>query len=206
MVWGLVWQQQETSDEMTFKSHAVRACVEGRRQAGPLKAGAWGHPKFGAEGMQVMGSIDPAGTGLAFILVYAVDRRTKERYVLNAWIGSDTLPSWYKQQIEEITPLYDVTEWVIEAQGYSNWLYHDEGIMAYCRQRGIKISPHYTGKNKIDPDFGVASMEPLFGSLSPEVSGGKLKHNGDQLIHLPNPDSSKGGRAMIGPVGQLGPR
>jgi hypothetical protein len=197
MIWGLVWQQQETSDDMTFKAQCVRACVDGMRKAGPLRAGAKGHPKFGAEGMQVMGSIDPAGTGLAFLMVYALDRRTKERFVLNAWMATDTLPSWYAKQIEEITPVYEVTEWVIEAQGYSNWLYHDEKIMQYCKQRGIKISPHYTGKNKIDPDFGVASMEPLFGSTSPEVSGGKLKHNHDNLIHLPDPDSSAGIRALI---------
>ena len=197
MIWALVWQQQQTSDDMTFSSQCVRGCVEGRRKAGPLKAGAWGHPKFGAEGMQVMGSIDPAGTGEAFILIYALDRRSKERWVLNAFMGSDTLPSWYAARIEELTPLYGVTEWVVEAQGYSNWLYHDERVMAYCRERGIKISPHYTGRNKIDPDFGVASMESLFGSLSPETEGGKMKHNKDNLIHLPDPDSSQGIKALI---------
>ena len=197
MIWSLVWQQQETSDEMTFNAHCVRSCVQGRRKAGPLHAGAWGHPKYGAEGMQVIGSIDPAGTGEAFILVYALDRTTKERWVLNCWMGNDTLPSWYADKIEEITPLYGVQEWVIEAQGYSNWIYHDERIMRYCKTRGIKITSSYTGRNKIDPDFGVASMEPLFGSLSPEVSGGKLKHNGDNFIHLPDPDSSRGVQALI---------
>ena len=69
--------------------------------------------------------------------------------------------------------------------------------MDYCRQRGIKISPHYTGRNKVDPDFGVASMESLFGSLSPETAGGKLKHNKDNIIHLPDPDSSQGVKALI---------
>ena len=129
--------------------------------------------------------------------MYALDRATKERWVLNAFMGNDTLPSWYAARIEELTPLYGITEWVVEAQGYSNWLYHDERVMDYCRQRGIKISPHYTGRNKVDPDFGVASMESLFGSLSPETAGGKLKHNKDNIIHLPDPDSSQGVKALI---------
>lgn len=197
MIWALVWQQQETSDDMTFTTLAVRGCVEGRRKAGPLRAGAWGHPKFGAEGMTIIGSIDPAGTGEAFMMVYALDRATKDRYVLNAWMGNETTPRWYAEKIEEISPAYGVQEWVIEAQGYSNWLYHDERITRYCQARGIKIVPSYTGRNKIDPDFGVASMQPLFGSLSEETPGGKLKHNKDNLVHLPDPDSSKGVKAMI---------
>jgi hypothetical protein len=147
--------------------------------------------------MQIIGSIDPAGTGTAFILVYALDRRTKERYVLNAWIKTETLPSWYQDMVQQITPQYGVQEWVIEAQGYSNWIYHDEVIMQFCQQRGIKITPHYTGSgNKIDPDFGVASMSSLFGTL---VTKENLKqyHNGDNIIHLPNPDKSAGVKALV---------
>jgi hypothetical protein len=147
--------------------------------------------------MQVIGSIDPAGTGLAFVLVYAVDRKTKERYVLNAWGKQDTIPSWYADQIEQITPLYGVEEWVIEAQGYSNWLYHDERIMRYCRERGVKITPHYTGNgNKQDPDFGVASMAPLFGSLK-KLDDGRSFPAKDHIIHLPDPDKSEGVKALI---------
>jgi hypothetical protein len=196
-VWALVYLQQQTSDEMTFSSACVWGSVDKRRQPGPLQAGALGHPKYGSEGMQIIGSIDPAGTGTAFILVYALDRRTKERYVLNAWIKTETLPSWYQDMVKQVTPQYGVTEWVIEAQGYSNWIYHDEVIMQFCQQRGIKITPHYTGSgNKIDPDFGVASMSSLFGTL---VTKENLKqyHNGDNIIHLPNPDKSAGVKALI---------
>lgn len=195
-VWALVYQQQQVSDDMTFNSVNVWGCVDRRRWPGPLKAGAVGHPKFGSEGMQIIGSIDPAGTGEAFILVYALDRRTKDRWVLNCWMGSDTIPSWYQDRIQQITPEYGVQEWVIEAQGYSNWLYHDETIMRYCRERGIKISPHYTGRNKMDPDFGVASMAPLFGTLK-KTEDGRSFHNNDGIIHLPNPDKHPGVKALI---------
>ena len=125
-VWSLVYQQMDVPDDATFHPTAVRGSVEGRRKPGPLIAGALGHPAHGAEGMRVIGSIDPAGTGDAFILVYAVDRTTRKRYVLNCWKGENTIPSWYRQQIEAITEEYGVQEWVIEAQAYSNWIYHDE--------------------------------------------------------------------------------
>jgi hypothetical protein len=196
-VWALVYQQQQVADDMVFNSQCVWATVNKMRKPGPLVAGAVGHPKYGREGMQVIGSIDPAGTGLAFVLVYAVDRKTKERYVLNAWGKQDTIPSWYADQIEQITPLYGVEEWVIEAQGYSNWLYHDERIMRYCRERGVKITPHYTGNgNKQDPDFGVASMAPLFGSLK-KLDDGRSFPAKDHIIHLPDPDKSEGVKALI---------
>lgn len=196
-MWALVYQQQQTSDDMTFPSAAVWGCVNKRRKPGPLHAGALGHPHHGSEGMNIIGSVDPAGTGQAFILVYAYDRQTKRRYVLNAWMSTDTLPKWYQERIFEITPAYGVTEWVIEKQGYSNWIYHDEAIMTFCRQRGVKISAHYTGAgNKIDPDFGVASMAPLFGSLSKNPDGREL-YNRDGIIELPDPDYSAGIKALI---------
>jgi hypothetical protein len=156
-----------------------------------------GHPRYGADGMQIIGSVDPAGTGQAFILVYAYDRQSKRRYVLNAFMATDTVPKWYEDRIREITPLYGVTEWVIEKQGYSNWIYHDEAIMKFCRERGVKISSHYTGAgNKIDPDFGVASMSPLFGTLRKE-SDGREFHNKDGIIEIPDPDYSPGVKALI---------
>lgn len=196
-VWALVYQQQQVADDMVFNSQCVWATVDKRRKPGPLHAGAVGHPRYGTEGMQIIGSIDPAGTGTAFILVYAVDRKTKERWVLNAWMKNDTLPAWYQEMVETISPLYGVQEWVIEQQGYSNWIYHDEKIMRYCRERGIKITPHYTGSgNKIDPDFGVASMAPLFGSLK-KADDGRVFPNKDGIIHLPSPDQSPGIKALV---------
>jgi hypothetical protein len=196
-MWALVYQQQQTSDDMVFPAACVWGCVQKRRKPGPLHAGAVGHPKFGSEGMTIIGSVDPAGTGTAFILVYAYERQTKKRYVLNAWSSSDTLPKWYQERIQEITPQYGVSEWVIEKQGYSNWIYHDETIMNFCRQRGVKISAHYTGAgNKIDPDFGVASMAPLFGSITKNANGVEM-YGRDGIIEIPDPDYSPGIKALV---------
>jgi hypothetical protein len=199
--WAMVYQQEDVSEEMTFHPVCVRGSVNGRRKPGPLIAGAWGHPKGGAEGMRVIGSIDPAGTGEAFMMVIAVDRLTRERYVLNAWMGTNTTPKWYAERIEEITPQYGVHEWVVEQNGYASWLIHDERIREYCQSVGVGIIPHFTGAMKQDPDFGVASMQSLFGALKRRSDGqadtGQLDHDGNNIIHLPDPDVSPGIKALI---------
>ena len=196
-VWALVYMQQQVSEDMTFHPLCVHGSIDRRRKPGPFRAGAWGHPRNGVEGMQIIGSIDPAGTGEAFILVYALDRVTKERWVLNAWTGNHTKPSWYRERIEAITPEYDVTEWVIESSAYSSWLIHDEGLTTWAQRSGVKIIPHYTGRNKQDPDFGVATMASLFGTLREKTQGGEKVHAGDNIIHLPDPDFSPGIKALV---------
>lgn len=201
--WALVYQQQQVGEEMTFHPICVWGSVDKRRKPGPLKAGAWGHPQNGPEGMITIGSIDPAGTGQAFILVESIDRRTQKRYVLNAWIGNNTMPAWYADMIEEITDEYGVTDWIIEKQGYSNWIYQDPRITRFCQTRGLKLYSHYTGNgNKVDPDFGVASMATLFGTRKRRDAGdgnmtGVWDHADDNLIELPDPGYSRGIKALI---------
>lgn len=196
-VWALVYMQQQVSEDMTFHPLCVHGSIDRRRKPGPLRAGAWGHPRDGVEGMQVIGSVDPAGTGEAFILIYALDRATKERWVLNAWTGSQTKPSWYRDRMEALSPEYGVSEWVIESNAYSSWLIHDELLTQWAQQTGIKITPHYTGRNKQDPDFGVATMASLFGTLREKTQGGEKVHAGDNIIHLPDPDLSPGVKALV---------
>ena len=194
----LVYQQRGMTEDMPFHPTCVWGSVDKRRQPGVLRPGEIGGRRDGMEGLQVLLSIDPAGTGEAFMLAYAVDRQTRDRWVLQAWMGNNTLPSWYFKMIEQIIPEFGVTDLVIERQGYSNWLYQDEKIVEYCRQRGVRISPHYTGQgNKVDPDFGVASLSPLFGGLSRRENAGNMDHDGKNIIHIPNPDKSPGIRALV---------
>ncbi|MGL4175371.1 MAG: hypothetical protein ACRCSN_04765 [Dermatophilaceae bacterium] len=196
-VWALVYQQQQVSEDMTFHPLCVHGSTDRRRKPGPLRAGEWGGRPSGMDGLQVVGSIDPAGTGEAFMLVYALDRSTKERWLLNCWTGSNTKPSWYRERIEAITPEYGVQEWIIESNAYASWLIHDEQLNEYAQQNGVRILPHYTGRNKIDPDFGVASMTTLFGSVREKTEGGEKVFAHDSIIHLPDPDHSAGVKALV---------
>ena len=201
-VWALVYQQQTVGDDMTFQPLCVWGSVDRRRKPGPLTAGAWGHPYNGMEGMRNILAIDPAGTGNAFLLALSADRVKRERWVMNAWMGTNTKPSWYADMIEQIVPAYEIHEIVIETNAYASWLMHDERITRFCRDRGVRLMPHFTQHNKVDPDFGVATMSTLFGSTRRQDDGhgnatGQERHAGDNVIHLPDPDASPGVKALI---------
>ncbi|HET8766450.1 MAG TPA: hypothetical protein VFM86_03910 [Pedococcus sp.] len=193
----LVYQQRGTTEDATFHPTCVWGSVDRRRKPGPLVAGAWGHPKSGAEGMRKIVTIDPAGTGEAFILHGCIDRLTRKRWITNAWMGNHTTIQWYMERLEEIYPQYGIDEIVVERNGYANWLIHDERFMNWTRERGIVVVPHFTGNNKQDEDLGVTSLSTLFGSLVRRGDGGQFDHDGMNLIELPDPDKSGGIRALV---------
>jgi len=196
-VWSLVYQQQEVSDDATFSPTCVLGSCERRRKSGLLHAGAWGHPRDGMEGQYVIASMDPAMTGDTFTLVGAVDKPTKRRRIMQAWVQGSPSPAYIRELIESTTIDYHVNEWVIEQNAFQLFLIYDEGIRSFLNNRGVKITPHYTSRNKQDPDFGVSSIAPLFGGLKRIESGGRVEHDGNNLIELPDPDTSEGIRALI---------
>lgn len=196
--WALIYMQQAIAEDATFHPVCVHGSIDKRRKPGIMRPGEWGGRREGMAGLHVIGSIDPAGTGEAFAMVYAIDRRTKERWVLQAWMRSGASNmSWYADLVEQATPEFSVNEWVIESNGYSSWLIHDERITKYLQARGIPVREHYTSRNKIDPDFGVATMASLFGTMRRHVEGGRLVHNDDNLIRIPDPDKSPAIKALV---------
>jgi len=197
--WALVYQQQSgVGDDATFRPQCVLACVDGRRKAGPLTAGAWGHPKGGGEGMWTIASMDPAMTGDTFTLVGKVDRASQKRWIEQAWVQGSPSPRYIRDLIKEVTTTYGVNEWVIEKNAFQLFLTTDPEITAYLATRGVKMTPHYTSRNKSDPDFGVASIAPLFGSTRRINEGaGREVHNKDNLIELPDQNLSQGIKTLI---------
>lgn len=197
-IWSLVYQQMQTSADAVFKPLCVNSSVGRRRKAGPLTAGAWGHPAQGGQGMYTIASMDPAVSGDTFVVVGKVDRTERRRYIENCFVQTNPSPTWIRDAIKRVSVEYGVNEWVIEEQGFQGFLVHDPEIRDFLASRGIRISGHYTGRNKSDPDFGVASLEGLFGTVRRINDGaGREVHNGDNLIELPDPDTSQGVKALI---------
>lgn len=197
-VWSLVYQQQGVSDDAVFDPKCVMGSTERRRKPGVLRAGPIGHPRNGMEGQYVIASMDPAMAGDTFTLVGAVDKQDKKRRILNAWVQGAPTPQYIRDLIKSVTTEYNVNEWVIEQNAFQLFLVYDEEIQNYCRERGVKITPHYTSRNKQDPDFGVASVAPLFGGLRGVNDGsGRRDHDGNNLIELPDPDASEGIKTLI---------
>ncbi|NBU93424.1 MAG: hypothetical protein EBS18_02525, partial [Actinobacteria bacterium] len=71
-----------------------------------------------------------------------------------------------------------------EKNAFQLFLTQDEEINKFLATRGIRLVQHYTGANKMDAEFGVASMAPLFGSV--DSQGKHLKNN---LLELPRTDN-----------------
>lgn len=198
-IWALVYQQQTASSEdQTFKPACVWAAVDRRRKPGPLMAGAWGHPRDGGQGMWTIASMDPAMSGETFIVVMKVDRQTRKRWVEQCYVQASPSTSWLQQKIVAVTDEFGVNEWVIEKNAFQLYMIQDPAITAPLASRGVKIMPHYSGMSKIDPDFGVASVAALFGTLRRINEGaGREVHNKDNLIELPDPDYSQGVKTLI---------
>jgi hypothetical protein len=196
--WALVYMQQTVSEDAIFNPQCVRASTNRVRKPGVLRAGAFGHPRTGMEGQYVIASMDPAMTGDTFTLVGAVSKADKMRRIMNCWVQASPSPKYIRDMIQAVTEEYDVNEWVIEQNAFQLFLIHDENIRAYLNNRGVKITPHYTSKNKQDPDFGVASVAPLFGSLKTHVDNRRIgmDHMGDNLIELPD-TMNEGIKALI---------
>ena len=181
--WSLVYMNSPIAEDATFDSVAVNGSVNGFRKTGPLDEELKGHPK-NLERHYVICSMDPAVAGNTAAVAYSVNRQTGERYVLDVKVLSGPTPAQIRDTIYHMTDLYNPKEWVIESNAFQGFLVYDEEIGNYMASRGIIVKPHHTSRNKQDPEFGVASMAGLFGTVKREQS--IKKHQGDNLIELPS--------------------
>jgi hypothetical protein len=90
------------------------------------------------------------------------------------------------------TDKYKPQAWVIEKNAFQLFLTQDEAINGFLASRGVRLISHYTGNNKMDLEYGVASLGPLFGQL--DQAGKFIK--GTSLLELPRSDN-EGVKALI---------
>lgn len=182
--WAMVYQQQDVESEAVFAPEAVRGSVNGMRTCGPILPGAAGHPKE-AQGFYTVCGLDPAMSGDTFGVVVSADRLTKKRYLLDASRMPAPTPARIRELIMTWTDKYQPKAWVIEKNAFQLFLTQDEQINEFLASRGIRLISHYTGANKMDLEYGVASLAPLFGQL--DQHGKFIK--GTNLIELPRTDN-----------------
>lgn len=180
--WSMVYQQSDVSDTAIFSPKSIRACVNGNRTVGVLRGENPHHRKEGMAGLYVVCSMDPAMAGETATIVYALDMKTQRRYVLDANRMVSPTPQQIKSLIRTWTEKYNPNCWVIEKNAFQLYLTRDEEIRSFLANKGVAMMEHYTGSNKIDPDFGVASVAPLFE---------------EGMIELPSSHNSEGVKALI---------
>ena len=181
--WAMVYQQQDVESTAIFAPECVRGSVNGLRQVGPIIKGVPGHPDL--KDMYIVASMDPAMSGDTFSVVMAGDRTTGKRYLLEASRMPSPTPAMIRDLIFGWTEKYKPKVWAIEKNAFQLFLTQDEEINKFLASRGIRLVDHYTGKNKMDSEFGVASMAALFGTL--DNQGKHIK--GSNLLELPRTDN-----------------
>jgi hypothetical protein len=161
--WAMAYMQADVSEDNVFSAEAVRRCVNGMRKMGaPMRPGVPGMRPQGMEGLHIIGSLDPAMSGDGAFVVLGFDRVDNMRYLLEARVRTAPTPAWVTDTIHELTEKWGIHEWVIEKNGYQASITKDLDLLAWLSARGVTLHPHFTGTNKTDPDWGVASMAGLF--------------------------------------------
>ncbi len=185
--WALVYQQEDVVDDAIFNQKAVVGCIDGMRAAGPMQVGAVGHREHGMDGCYIVGGFDPAITGNSAAVVLAVDRSTGVRWVVDVWTAGRLKPEDIFSKIQEWTVKYRMNEWRIEKNAMNMMVTQSEPLREFLASRGCLLREHFTGNNKWDADFGVASMSTLFDGYE----------SGRNLIRLPSRSSGEGVKSLV---------
>ena len=185
--WAMVYQQQQVSEDAIFSPDALKAAINGNRMAGPIPKGMVGQRINGMDGLIIVAGLDPATSGHTAAVVMGLDIQTQKRYLLDVYNKAGITPEAMRDMIKELTVKYRISEWRIERNGFQGFLVHDRELNEFCSTRGTIIKPHFTGQNKHDTDFGVASMTSLFSNWQ----------NKNQLIELPSTHGQESCKQLV---------
>lgn len=185
--WALVYQQESMLQDAVFTMEAVKGSMDGMRSTGPMVRGAPMHRQSGMDGLYIVGGFDPAITGDSAAVVMGVDRFTGDRWILDVWNKGRLKPEDIFDKIKELTVKYNMNEWRIEKNAMNIMVTQNREIRSFLASRGCLLREHFTGNNKWDADFGVASMSSLFDGWQDKK----------QLIHLPGRSPGEAIKHMV---------
>lgn len=188
-VWAMVYQQEDIQENSIFSPVCLNGSTNGMRKRGPLKPGAAGHPKHVDGAYTIMG-LDPAMTGNTAAVIVSYNRSDGKVYVLDCVNMTEPNPMKIRALIEEWVEKYRPQELRIEINAHQKAYALDDDLRNWLAQYGTQLNSHFTGKNKWDVGFGVASMAGLFGTSR----DGRFQDN--NIIELPSNESSEGLKAL----------
>ena len=186
--WALVYQQEDIMEDSIFPPVLLQGSTNGARKKGPLRAGAVGHPPQ-VEPFTVVG-FDPAMTGNSAFVVCSYNRADGKIYVLDSINMEEPTPQKIRATIEELVLKYKPQEFRVEINAHQKAYALDDELRNWLSVHGVRLDAHFTGKNKWDTSFGVASMSNLFGT----ERDGKFQNN--NIIELPSSEGGEGLKAL----------
>lgn len=193
--WALVYMQEQVNQDAIFPPEAVKASINGNRLTGLMPKGMVNCRPEGMDGLLIVAGLDPATTGHTAAVIIALDLMRQKRYVLDVFNRPGTTPEGMRDMVKSMTERYSIAEWRIEKNGFQGFLVHDRELNDYCAARGTIIRPHFTGNNKHDADYGVASMTTLFSGWEDKA----------QLIELPSTANSEAAKSLVEQLVTWGP-
>ena len=188
-VWAMVYQQEDVMQDSIFAPTLVAGCVNGMRKRGPIKTDTPGHPRHIESTYTVIG-FDPAVTGRSAFVAATYNRADGKVYVLDCVNMVDPTPQKERALIEEWVERYKPQEFRVEINAHQKYYAMDDDLRNFLAQYGCQLNSHFTGKNKWDVSFGVASMASLFGSLR----DGRFQDN--NIIEFPSNEGSEGLKSL----------
>ena len=189
-VWAMVYQQEDIQEDSIFSPTAVAGCINGMRKRGPLKPGAPGHPTH-VEGSYTVIGFDPAVSGRSAFVAVTYNRSDGKIYVLDCVNMSEPSPQKERALIEEWVERYRPQEFRVEINAHQKAYQMDTDLRNFLASYGCQMNPHFTGKNKWDVGFGVASMSPLFGSIR------DTRFQDNNIIQIPSNEGSEGLKSLV---------
>lgn len=140
----------------SFTQEMIDGCKDPDRVRGQYESG-W----------RLIAGLDPAGgnkdSGYTAGVLIGVDLHTGKRYLIDCFNVKSLKAPQLKQQIFDWVDQYPIYAWRVENNGLQSQLVqYNEEIIRYLAQKGVRVEPHNTQKNKWDAQFGVESMAPLF--------------------------------------------
>ena len=188
-VWAMVYQQEDVQEDSIFSPTCVAGSVNGMRKRGPLKPGVPGHPQH-VEGYTVIG-LDPAMAGATGAVVVNYNKADGRVYVLDCVNMVEPTPDKIQNLIEDWVEKYRPQELRIEINAHQKAYALDNNLRNFLAQYGCQLNSHFTGKNKWDTSFGVASMATLFGN----TRDGRFQDN--NIIEIPSNEGSEGLKTLV---------
>ena len=189
-VWAMVYQQEDVVENSIFSPTCIAGSVNGMRKRGPLKVGTAGHPKNLESTYTVIG-LDPAMAGATGAVVVTYNRADGKIYVLDAVNMTDPSPQKIRDLTEEWVIKYKPQEIRIEINAHQKAYALDDELRNWLAQYGCQLNSHFTGKNKWDAAFGVASMAMLFGNTRDS------RFQDNNIIELPSNEGSEGLKTLV---------
>jgi hypothetical protein len=189
-VWAMVYQQEDVQSDSIFSPACVAGSVNGMRKRGPLKEDTPGHPKNVGSLYTVIG-FDPAVTGRSAFVAVSYNRSDGRIYILDCINMVDPTPQKETALIEEWVERFRPQEFRVEINAHQKYYAMDTDLRNFLASYGCQLNSHFTGKNKWDVGFGVASMASLFGSMR------DTRFQDNNIIELPSNEGSEGLKSLV---------